>query len=397
MTQGGGSNVGIAFGAVFAAGTSTAVGAAIVFFPRLVKLASRRVLASSLGISAGVMTYVSFVEIFQKSVGAFDEMNLLKIEDDDKRFGRANLYATLSFFTGILVMILIDFTVKFLSSKDGSHDHDHHDISDSLRRVENGSIPGDTCNKKQEEVVVPPVLSCCRPDPVGDLESWQLKATEEENRNIRLDGSTLFSGGISAESDDREEASVSSVDIVNETMSGGGEKYCEDIANVEANRKKLEDEIEQKKLVRMGLQTAIAIALHNFPEGLATYVSVLNDPKIGAVLAIAIGIHNIPEGFCVALPIYYATGNRKKAFVWGALSGISEPIGAILGYLILANRFSSVTYGVMFGVVAGMMVMISLKELLPTAYRYDPGDTVVTNSLIAGMVVISMSLVLFYL
>jgi len=145
------------------------------------------------------------------------------------------------------------------------------------------------------------------------------------------------------------------------------------------------------------LQTAVAIALHNFPEGLATYVSVLNDPKIGAVLAIAIGIHNIPEGFCVALPIYYATGNRLKAFMWGALSGISEPIGALLGYIVLANRFSNVTYGIMFGIVAGMMVMISLKELLPTAYRYDPGDTVVTYSLIAGMVVISLSLVLFYL
>merc|ERR1711976_786272 len=147
----------------------------------------------------------------------------------------------------------------------------------------------------------------------------------------------------------------------------------------------------------MGMQTAVAIALHNFPEGLATYVSVLDDPSIGAVLAIAIGIHNIPEGFCVALPVYYATGNRMKAFWWGALSGITEPIGAILGYLVLANTFSDATYGIMFGLVAGMMVMISLKELLPTAYRYDPCDTVVTKSLIAGMVIISASLVLFYL
>lgn len=146
----------------------------------------------------------------------------------------------------------------------------------------------------------------------------------------------------------------------------------------------------------MGIQTAVAIALHNFPEGLATFVAVLEDPKIGAILACAIGIHNIPEGFCVALPIYYATGNRAKAFWWGALSGMSEPVGALLGWLVLANSFSDAIYGLMFGLVAGMMVMISLKELLPTAYRYDPGDTVVTNSLIAGMVVISLSLVLYY-
>mmetsp|Transcript_15210 Transcript_15210/g.28615 ORF Transcript_15210/g.28615 Transcript_15210/m.28615 type:complete len:396 (-) Transcript_15210:113-1300(-) len=395
MAQGGQSNVGIAFGAVFAAGASTAAGAAIVFFPRLVKLASRRVLASSLGISAGVMTYVSFVEIFQKSVGAFDEMNLFKIEDDDKRFGKANLYATLSFFTGILIMILIDLTVKFLS-RNGSHDHDHHDISDSLRKVENGSIPGDT-RKKEDDVVVPAVLSCCQTDPAGDLASWQRKATEEEHR--RFEGSTFFCEGVSSSSG-RDDASINSLDIVNESkLSSGGENFRsdQDLESMKTAQKHLDDEIEKKKLVRMGMQTAIAIALHNFPEGLATYVAVLNDPKIGGVLAVAIGIHNIPEGFCVALPIYYATGNRMRAFMWGALSGISEPIGAILGYLVLANRFSSATYGVMFGVVSGMMVMISLKELLPTAYRYDPGDTVVTNSLIAGMVVISMSLVLFYL
>ena len=101
-----GGNVGLAFGAVCAAGASTALGAAIVFFPRLVKLASRRVLASSLGISAGVMTYVSFVEIFQKAVGAFYEMNQFKIEDEQQRLGTANLYATLSFFAGVLIMMV---------------------------------------------------------------------------------------------------------------------------------------------------------------------------------------------------------------------------------------------------------------------------------------------------
>ncbi len=102
----GGQNVGVAFGAVIAAGASTAVGAAIVFFPRLVKLASRRVLASSLGISAGVMTYVSFVEIFQKAQGSFNDHLERDYEDENKRFGMANLYATLSFFLGVLCMVV---------------------------------------------------------------------------------------------------------------------------------------------------------------------------------------------------------------------------------------------------------------------------------------------------
>lgn len=152
---------------------------------------------------------------------------------------------------------------------------------------------------------------------------------------------------------------------------------------------------EQKKLVKMGMSTALAIALHNFPEGLATFVAALENPQVGAVLAIAIGIHNIPEGLCVALPIYYATGNRCKAFLWGCLSGLSEPVAALLGWAVLANSMSQEVYALLFGLVSGMMVIISLKELIPTAHRYDPEDTVVTYSLIAGMGVIALSLVLF--
>jgi len=149
------------------------------------------------------------------------------------------------------------------------------------------------------------------------------------------------------------------------------------------------------KLVRMGLATALSIAIHNFPEGLATYVAAINDPAVGATLAIAIAIHNIPEGLCVSIPIYYATGDRKKAFLWGILSGCTEPIGAIMGYIILAQTMSNIVYGLMFGLVAGMMVRISLKELLPTAYRYDPEDTVITKSVCGGMLLMASSLVLF--
>jgi ZIP family zinc transporter len=149
------------------------------------------------------------------------------------------------------------------------------------------------------------------------------------------------------------------------------------------------------KLVRMGLNTAIAIGLHNFPEGLATFVAALNDPRVGAILAFAIAIHNIPEGLCVALPVYYATGNRMKAFMWALLSGASEFVAALLGWAILANSFTDDLYAVLFGLVAGMMVTISTRELLPTAHVYDPEDTVVTYCYIGGMALIALSLVLF--
>jgi zinc transporter, ZIP family len=138
-------------------------------------------------------------------------------------------------------------------------------------------------------------------------------------------------------------------------------------------------------------------SLHNFPEGLATFLSTLADPNVGVVLAVAIAIHNIPEGICVAMPVYYATGSRWKAFGWAALSGLSEPFAALLGWAVLASVFSDELYATLFGVVAGMMVIISIRELMPTAHRYDPEDSVVTYAFMAGMAIIALSLVLFML
>jgi zinc transporter, ZIP family len=112
-------------------------------------------------------------------------------------------------------------------------------------------------------------------------------------------------------------------------------------------------------------------------------------------LGIAIIIHNIPEGICVAMPIFYATGNRWKAFMWATLSGLSEPLAALLGYAVLASSFNDTVYGVLFGLVAGMMVIICVKELLPTARRYDPDDAVVSTSFIIGMAIMACTLVLF--
>ena len=150
-----------------------------------------------------------------------------------------------------------------------------------------------------------------------------------------------------------------------------------------------------QKLVRMGLMTAVAIGIHNFPEGLATFVATLSDPAVGASLAVAIAIHNIPEGLCVAIPVYYATGNRWKAFGWALLSGVSEPIGAAFAWIILKDIMSELVYGILFGLVAGLMVNISIHELIPTAVRYDPIDKVTTSAIFAGMAVMATSLIIF--
>lgn len=144
-------------------------------------------------------------------------------------------------------------------------------------------------------------------------------------------------------------------------------------------------------LKRTGMFTAIAIAIHNFPEGMATFTAALADPSLGIAIAIAIAIHNIPEGIAVAVPIYYATGSRKKAFAHSFLSGLAEPLGALLGFTLLRPFFSPALMGILFGVVAGIMVFISLDELLPSAEEYGEHHLSIYG-LIAGMAIMAVSL-----
>ena len=155
-----------------------------------------------------------------------------------------------------------------------------------------------------------------------------------------------------------------------------------------------------ERLMRMGLFTALAIAIHNFPEGLATFAATLADPKLGVSTAVAIAIHNIPEGISVSVPIFYATGNRRKAFTYSFLSGLAEPIGAGMAYLGILFFLGGTTevippqiMGVMFGGVAGIMVYISLDELLPTSRAYGIGHDSLFG-LIGGMAVMALSLLL---
>lgn len=147
-------------------------------------------------------------------------------------------------------------------------------------------------------------------------------------------------------------------------------------------------------LLKMGTFTALAIAIHNFPEGVATFASALQDPALGIAIAVAIAIHNIPEGIAVSVPIYFATGSKKKAFKLSFLSGLSEPVGAIAAYLILMPFLNDTMFGIIFAAVAGIMVFISLDGLLPAAKKYDEGHLSIYG-LIGGMAVMAVSLLLF--
>ena len=148
------------------------------------------------------------------------------------------------------------------------------------------------------------------------------------------------------------------------------------------------------KLLRMGTLTALAIAIHNFPEGLATFLGALRDPGLGVAIAVAIAIHNIPEGISVSVPIFYATGSRRKAFAYSFLSGLAEPVGVIVGYTILRPFMNDAVFGILFAAVAGIMVFISLDELIPTAREYGGGHLAIYG-VVSGMAVMALSLLMF--
>ncbi|HEY0633747.1 MAG TPA: zinc transporter ZupT [Gammaproteobacteria bacterium] len=149
----------------------------------------------------------------------------------------------------------------------------------------------------------------------------------------------------------------------------------------------------ESALQRIGLLTALAIAIHNFPEGIATFMTTVENPMVGLTIAIAIALHNIPEGISIAVPIFYATGSRRCAFWYSFASGLAEPIGALTAYLVLKPFLNDLLLGMVLAVVAGIMVFISLDQLIPNAKKYGSGHQAVYG-LIAGMGLMALTLVM---
>lgn len=255
------------------AGLSTGIGSAIAFFTKRTNTAF---LAGSLGLSAGVMIYVSFVEMYPIAI-----LNISKTHTHQT----AVLYTTLAFFAGVLIALLID---KLVPSNENPHE---------IRTVE-------------------------------DMSDSELKKHDNA------------------------------------------------------------------KLYRLGVMSAIAITIHNFPEGIATFVAALSNPALGISIAIAVAIHNIPEGIAVSVPIYYSTGSKRKAFKFSFLSGLAEPLGALIAFLILLPFINDFILGIVFALVAGIMVFISIDELLPAAHRYGQHHFAIYG-FILGMAIMAFSLILF--
>ena len=150
---------------------------------------------------------------------------------------------------------------------------------------------------------------------------------------------------------------------------------------------------KDKSLLRVGLLTALAVGIHNFPEGLATFGTTLSDVKLGIIIAFAIAIHNIPEGISVSMPIFYATGGKRKAFFYSFMSGVAEPIAAVLGLFVLIAFLSDSAIAFLLAFVAGIMVYISVDELIPVAHRYETGHFAILG-IVIGMFIMSASLLI---
>jgi ZIP family zinc transporter len=268
----------IAFILTLFAGLSTSIGAVIAFFS---KTKTEKFLSLGLGFSAGVMIYVSFMEILQKSAESFTQLVSSEVKGE--------FLSLVCFFLGIAIIAIID------------------------RLIPQDVNPHEPKSEEQLEELKP-----------------------DNKNNVILDSS----------------------------------------------------------LKRTGIFTALAIGIHNFPEGFATFISSLDNLTLGLSIALAIAIHNIPEGMAVSLPIYHSTGNKKKAFWYATLSGFAEPIGAIIGFFILFPFMGEATLGITFGLVAGIMIYISFDELLPAARVYGNAHTTIAG-LVLGMFVMSISLIAF--
>lgn len=275
-----------AFALTLFAGLSTGIGSLLAFFT---KKSNTKFLSVTLGFSAGVMIYVSMIEIFSEAQRSLiNELGLSK----------GSWVTVIAFFCGIFLIAIID---KLIPSSENPHE---------LHSIEE--------------------INTDHPDAGHHIE--QVKKREEAQKN--------------------------------------------------------------KKLMRLGIFSALTIAIHNFPEGLATFIVAIQDPQIAIPIALAIAIHNIPEGIAVSVPIYYATGNKRKAFFYSFISGFSEPIGALAGYLLLKPFISDTLMGIIFALVAGIMVFISLDELLPSAREYGEHHLSIYG-LVAGMMLMAFSLLLF--
>ncbi|GIL62799.1 hypothetical protein Vafri_16970 [Volvox africanus] len=317
-----GRQLGMAYACVFGAALASILGGLFIIF---VPVKSNLFLAASLAFAAGVMLYISLVDIYAgKAISHFVEAG----HADSYAF----TYATICFFCGFPISWILDKLAERLAY----HGHEGPTPAPTFPAVPEKVQP--------EDAPVPATIALSSSTNVVDVESSS-------------DGSSQQVPQISSEQ--------SSVKVA-----------------------------RSRKLVHMGILAAMAVALHNMPEGLVTFVGYMDSIKSGITTAVAVAIHNIPEGMVIASAVYFGTGLRRRAILMAALAAFTEPLGGLIGLAVVCGgSMTETVFGILFGLVGGIMTYISLKELLPGARNFDPEDRVTTAFLAAGMIVMACSLV----
>ncbi|EFJ51462.1 iron-nutrition responsive ZIP family transporter [Volvox carteri f. nagariensis] len=317
--------LGVAYACVIGAGVASVAGGLIII---AVPVKNNLFLAASLAFAAGVMLYISVVDIFAgKSVGHFAEAGY----DDAYAF----TYASICFFCGFPISWALDKLAERLAyqGSEGPSPLAHHPSTSALPE------------------------------------------------KVQTDDSTSVAGGTLPQ-----QRALTDV----ESAADLGSQRPSDMDSEQASVKA----VRSRKLIHMGILAAMAVALHNMPEGLVTFVGYMDSITSGITTAVAIAIHNIPEGMVISSAVYFGTGRRGRAILWAALAAFTEPLGGLIGLAVVCGgSMTETVFGILFGLVGGIMTYISLKELLPGARSFDPEDRVTTGFLTAGMIIMACSLI----
>jgi len=391
-----------------AAGASTGIGALVPFFISRFKTLP---LVISLGVAAGVMIYASFVEVFAETQEIFMNAGFLPAE--------AYGLTTGSFFAGAVFAMVLDalihLFVPFPDYRDLPKEmtavssiiqggSDHPNVTGSSTSSSSGILGSTSQHSIEQHRIVLTSAAAAATGGNGAVALTNLAsankhhsspAQDSRRGNVRSapgrDSSlhSRFGGGASNEGRSNSEDS--------DVPHPQAEVQSQSTPPVPGGAKAINPSSvshHSRDVIKVGLSTGLALALHNFPEGMATFFSTISDPSFGISIAVAVAVHNIPEGIAVSVPIYYATGSKWKAFLYSLLTGMAEPVGGLVAYLFLVSfDMNKTVFGVILGMVAGIMVLVATHSILPLAFRSEVKTYVVSLSVFLGMVIMSISLV----
>jgi len=379
------------------AGLSTVIGAIPILF---INDFTPRIYAIGLATSSGILIYISFIEIFPEGFLQLIDSYLYRDDMTDKeKEAESFLFALVSFFGGYLTSYLIDVLIVPFC--------DWMETMSAKRKAK----------KAAKKLAEAESESLATMDGVEFSKKLRSSSYESDENDLKADTS-----GILSKSSHSTESGAEDLKLTADTVEDNtGKRTCKQkfvralkacwfylLSALTLKPTMIDDppnedgviafNAERKTYLKLGLSTAIALFLHNCPEGVATYAGFVTDPSLGISLAIAIAFHNIPEGATVAIPVYLGTGSKKKAFAIASASGLAETLSSVLAFLVIPTGEVDVFwFGLLYCFLAGLMTRVATRALLVTSIKFDPDGVYTTPCFLFGMMVMALSLLSFQL